>query len=260
MDAVTQKDVATLNAQETGVPCNFKSGTMKCEACVGGCQLWDDAVIPVPPPPPAPLNVRNEKGNNGHLGKKIQQMIGNERSHYVVPGTNTSAAGYPDVILYRSGEAGYMFAGMRNGPKQSDWISPPVLTNIPNDESNLNTGPLPDGRVYLLNNPALMPKNDSRHLLDPENLETLRFRDPITVATSMDGYIFNKAVAVISCTALPNSTCTPRVQGGGKNPGPSYPQGLPIVDPAPAKLHGFYFINSNNKEDIWVTKVPYSAF
>jgi hypothetical protein len=96
-------------------------------------------------------------------------------------------------------------------------------------------------------------------LIDPENLKQLRFRDPFTLATSQDGYEFNKAVAVISCTALANGTCAPRYQGGGKNPGPSYPQGLTVVDPAPAELQGFYFINSNNKEDIWVTKVPYSA-
>jgi hypothetical protein len=45
------------------------------------------------------------------------------------------------------------------GPEtqQRAWGAP-VLTNLPNDESNLNTGTLPDGRVYLLNNPVFRPK------------------------------------------------------------------------------------------------------
>eukprot|EP00041_Stephanoeca_diplocostata_P019696 m.428246 g.428246 ORF g.428246 m.428246 type:complete len:135 (+) comp21375_c0_seq3:318-722(+) len=64
-------------------------------------------------------------------------------------------------------------------------------TNIPNDESNLNAGALPDGRVYLLNNPVFEPKTavSARHNVASG---TLRFRDPVVVATSVDGYQFNK--------------------------------------------------------------------
>ena len=133
-----------------------------------------------------------------------------------------------------------------------------VPTNISNDESNINAGPLPDGRVYLLGNSVYRPKSTGQN--------TLRFRDPITVATSTDGIAFDRAYAVASCTNLSaTSTCTPRyrpspTESGGKNPGPSYPQGISVVAPAPEQLRGFYVAYSNNKEDIWVTRLQFSDF
>ena len=58
-----------------------------------------------------------------HPQKKVLQMVGNERAHYIVPANTSSNAGFPDVILYRSGEAGFVYAATRGGgPKQSDWI------------------------------------------------------------------------------------------------------------------------------------------
>ncbi len=73
----------------------------------------------------------------------------------------------------------------------------------------LNTTPVPPrhdvaGRIYLLHNPVFRGEPVAEH---PD----LKFRDPITVATSKDGYAFDTAAAVISCTQLTaNSTCTPR--------------------------------------------------
>jgi hypothetical protein len=43
--------------------------------------------------------------------------------------------------------------GWRGAAAQGGW-SPLVQTNIPNDKSNLNAGPLPDGRLYLVHNPV----------------------------------------------------------------------------------------------------------
>ena len=37
-------------------------------------------------------------------------------------------------------------------------------------------------------------------------------------------------------------------------------QGIAVLSPAPKAIQGFYVVNSNNKEDIWLTKVPFSAF
>ena len=77
---------------------------------------------------------------------------------------------------------------------------------------------------------------------------------------------FDKAHSLASCTNLSaTSTCAPRYQpspgvSGGKNPGPSYPQGMAVVAPAPAALRGFYVAFSNNKEDIWVSRVPFDKF
>ena len=176
---------------------------------------------------------------------------------------------------------------------QGAWAAP-VQTNIPNDESNLNTGTLPDGRIFLLNNAVLEPKNTSNKNITTtaagattnnnnnadaasgQNNNTnvaaglghLRFRDPVTIALSKDGYVFDKAYAVMTCTNLTNgagpSTCTPRhtetpTSWGGKNPGPSYPQGLAVMAPAPEELHGLYVVATNNKEDVWLTKLDYTA-
>jgi hypothetical protein len=245
VDAQTQADVAQLYTPTPmdKLPCGPAStdGTLKCEACLGGCQLYDS--IPA----------------------EMQANIGNERTHYIVPRTET------DVILYRSGKLPHMYASVRANMSagQAAW-SMPVLTNIPNDESNMNTGTLPDGRIFLLNNAVFEPKNKwsaaggRSGTGGDTGVGTLRFRDPVTIAVSKDGYVFDKAYAVMTCTNFTNgagpSTCTPRTSGGGKNPGPSYPQGLTVTDPAPKELQGLYVVATNNKEDVWLTKLDYSAF
>ena len=50
------------------------------------------------------------------------------------------------------------------------------------------------------------------------------------------------------------------INGRSKNAGPSYPQALTVVDPAPKEHQGFYVAASNNKEDIWVIKIEYNKF
>ena len=234
-DAQTVADVRQLSPREALTPCGdpATSGTLKCEACAGGCALWD--AIPA----------------------DTQPLIGNERAHFLKPGCEGDG-----VILYRSGENGVLYASLREAnasAAQRAWGAP-VPTNISNDESNLNAGPLPDGRVYLVHNAVLRAKKDAA------KLGTLRFRDPITLATSADGVNFDRAHSLASCTNLSaTSQCAPRYQpspgvSGGKNPGPSYPQGMAVVAPAPEALRGFYVAFSNNKEDIWITKTPFDAF
>eukprot|EP00911_Craspedida_sp_UC1_P003025 UC1_evm7s2203 len=282
MDAQTQSDVATLSATESGLPCDKDlslgggGGTLKCEACEGGCQRWND------------------------IPKSTQPYIGNERSHYRVPtdltkktprgkkgagggggGGDSPPVRARDVILYRSGKIPFLWASLRNGTSQHDWGAP-LLTSLPNDESNLNTGPLPDKRIYLLNNAVYRPKTRTTTLSSPSSSfstaatseegeddgdgsmlsapETLRFRDPVTISTSRDGFVFDTVASVMSCSTFPleyNSTCTPRYPGGGKNPGPSYPQGLTVISPAPESVRGFYVVATNNKEDVWVTKLNF---
>lgn len=237
MDAQTQSDIAQLNAAaQTGMgelPCSPPaSGSLKCEACLGGCQLFD--AIPY----------------------ESQPNVSLERAHYTVP--NSTA----DVILYRGSTGGFVWAATRSNMSagQDVWQGP-VATNIPNDESNLNAGALPDGRVYLVNNAVFRPKKASS-----SGDNTLRFRDPVTVATTSDGYVFDKAAAVMSCTNLSaTSTCAPRhtespKSSGGKNPGPSYPQGITIVEPAPPHHRGLYVVATNNKEDVWLAKLDFGSF
>ena len=52
-------------------------------------------------------------------------------------------SGGGDVIAYRS-HAHALFASVR--PMGGDWAGP-FLTDIPNDDTNINAGVLPDGRV-----------------------------------------------------------------------------------------------------------------
>ena len=230
MPAETRADVAALGRLPSDrPPCDAAGGTLKCEACRGGCQLYD--AINLPP-----------------VDKPAPSAIGNERTHYEVP------SGGGDVLLYRT-DRPVLYASTRAaGGGQDAWVGP-TPTDIPTDETNINAGPLPGGAVYLLSNPIYIPKNRS-------GLGQLRFRNPITVAISDDGATFPRAVAVINCTELPaasGSGCAPRFGGGGKNPGPSYPQGMAVVAPAPQEHRGFYVINSNNKEDVWLTKVSFAA-
>jgi hypothetical protein len=109
--------------------------------------------------------------------------------------------------------------------------------------SNLNAGRLPDGRTYLLNNPVVPLSGNGR--------------DPIMLATSRDGINFDSAGVAMTCSALgAASNCTSRFKI--KTPGPSYPQGLALQ--APAHLAAFYVVASNNKEDIFVSRIEYRDF
>eukprot|EP01116_Phalansterium_solitarium_P000090 TRINITY_DN10058_c0_g1_i2.p1 TRINITY_DN10058_c0_g1~~TRINITY_DN10058_c0_g1_i2.p1 ORF type:complete len:419 (-),score=100.75 TRINITY_DN10058_c0_g1_i2:31-1287(-) len=210
MDAETQADVATL-ANEQLLPCGpaQTDGTLKCEACLSGCQLWSD------------------------IPKSLK--LANERTHYVVPGTSGSSQ--TDVLLYRS-QINRLYVSVR-WSLDSSW-SIPAETDIPDDNSNINTGVLPDGRVFFLS-------NSLKYVI----------RDPLTIALSRDGWSFDQAYVVISCTLLgpSNVECKPRWQGKYKNPGPSYPQGLAVTAP---KVQGLYVVVTNNKEDVWVAKMEFS--
>ena len=143
MDPQTRADVAALGPQAGAKPCanGTASGVFKCEACAGGCQLWDD------------------------VPHELYDAIGNERAHFERPGG--------DTLLYRSGEVGFVYASTRGADRSQGAWGAPVLTNIPNDESNINAGTLPDGRIWFLNNPVFRPKHGSA--------DTLRFRDPVTL-------------------------------------------------------------------------------
>ena len=115
------------------IRCNDRSttGVWKCEACVGGCQVYD--AVP----------------------KANYVNIGNERTRYDTLG------GAGDTILYRSGKMPALYASTRGEMKTQVAWGVPTLTNIPNDESNINAGTLPDGRIWLLSNAVFRAKNDS---------------------------------------------------------------------------------------------------
>ena len=211
-DGQTRADVALLAPDLPTLPCGgspTESGTYKCEACLGGCQLYS--------------------GLSPALG------LANERAHWDLPGGNG------DAIVYRS-HAGALYASVRSrgATSQAAW-TPVTLTDIPNDDSNINAGVLPDGRAYLVSNPV------------PHAA-----REPLTVATSPDGVAFDTVRVVMTCTdtGVVNSTCRSRNNVGG---GIAYPQALTVAPPAPVSLQGFWVVATNNKEDVIVARVPFSA-
>ena len=73
--------------------------------------------------------------------------------------------------------------------------------------------------------------------------------------------LFDNIGVVMSCTNLSvTSTCSPRYPGGGKNPGPSYPQALTIIDKKVSNdMQGLYVVATNNKEDVWITHIPFQV-
>ena len=196
MDSQTQADLAAVDASFAAgeTPCaELKDGTLKCEACRGGCQIWDR--IP------------------------FSAGMSNERTHYVIPNSKSNE----DMILYRSGATHTLWASKRSGTAQDNW-SPVVETSIPNDKSNLNAGPLPDGRVYLVHNPvtpAPAPySTDDDDGKSPNAAKAPSFRDPVTVSFSKDGLRWEDTAVAITCTDLsPTSTCKLRYPGHAKNGG-----------------------------------------
>ena len=242
MDAETQADLQGLGPRTLNPPCAAaETGTTKCEWCPGGCQAFTD--IP------------------------YDDAITNERAFYHSEGLGR------DVILYRSQADSFSFyastrpsfsAGAASGTASgaasgtgaragaaaaaSDW-SLPQATNIPNVKSNLDAGLLADGRVFLASNPVLPPAGSTDD----------SFRDPVTLATSSDGGAsFDRAGVALTCLDMPGhgreTTCNCSF-AHDENKGVSYPQGLVVVAPAPEHLRGTYVAATNNKEDVWVTKV-----
>ena len=168
----------------------------------------------------------------------------NERTHYVAPATGD------DIILYRTRNpellVNYLYYSIRTSASGGEW-SYPQPTNITNDVANLNAGTLPDGRVYLVS-----------------NVMTNIFRDPIYVSLSRNGVEFTAVAALGSCEQ-PHFTnpwqplgCVQRYGGGGIQGGLQYPQAV-AVTAAEGGVEGFYVILSQNKEDIWVAKTPFSS-
>lgn len=215
-DAQTRADVARVNnasaygADGGWLPCGDAAAALKCETCgAGGCPAWAST--------PAAVH-------------------SNERTHYIIPGSDPRL-GTPDVLLYRSPNATnftppfVLWASVRTAPG-GGW-SEPAATDMPNSPSNMNAGPLPDGRRYLVFNPG-------------------PGRDPLVWATTADGWAWDAAWAVVSCSQLgPNRTaCSDRYAGWSKGTGVAYPQAVVLANGTAVVAF------SNNKEDIWTASFP----
>ena len=225
MDASIQGDVAELLGGAR--PCEANS--TKCEFCEGGCQ-----------------DMRSAEAADAPCKLQLSPSW-RERTHWLVPHKKNE-----EVIVYRSPGSALCYS-VRSGVG-GDW-SVPRTSKLADIHSNTNAGTLPDGRVYLLHNPVLGDP--------PPGTE----RDPLVLSLSSDGYRFDQAFVALSCrlppvaptkvscknaVTCPHLGCHPRNRVGGAAPGPQYPQGL-------VHKGQLFVILSNNKEDIWVERIPLSA-
>ena len=158
-----------------------------------------------------------------------------ESAHWHVPGEETEVAMFRHTPLQ----------WMHRGSPDAAW-SDLSDTNFPSVASNINAGVLPSGDIYMLNNacpwsPAMEPH-----------------RDPLVVSVSQDGFSFTSAWGLTTCKNEHLGRCSPKYKGLHKDQGPSYPQGVTVSGKGEG-LDGLYVAFTNNKEDVWVVKVPYSA-
>ena len=124
-----------------------------CEACAGGCQLWEEA----------------------------PSEVIFERTHYTV-GPADPRVGYPQVLLWRTSVAknNTLWASIKETAAAA-W-SAVVPTDIPNQPANVNAGPLRSGRRYLALNPC--PSRDP--LVLATSPDGLRWDAAMAVATCAD--------------------------------------------------------------------------
>jgi hypothetical protein len=130
------------------------------------------------------------------------------------------------------------------GCQYNPWVGP-LATDIPSVGSTMASGPLPDGRIWLLSNSLI-------------NV----VRDPLYISSSVTGWDFNNMTALTSCT-LPAYTstdqpygCIPRFNILHKEGGCQMPQGMAINKPG---YTGFWAAYAVNQEDIWVLRAPFAA-
>ena len=127
------------------------------------------------------------------------------------------------VLLGRDADnSRYMYASLGD-PKARRW-DPLVRVNIPDSPSLSDTGVLPDGRAYLIHNPASA-------------------RDPLVISLSRDGIHFDRAW-IIRQGAPPLA-----YRGMWKTRGYQYPSSVIAGD-------DLWVIYSDGKENVHVSKIP----
>mmetsp|Transcript_28547 Transcript_28547/g.71542 ORF Transcript_28547/g.71542 Transcript_28547/m.71542 type:complete len:482 (+) Transcript_28547:123-1568(+) len=173
---------------------------------------------------------------------KCEAIVGegipkHESAHWHIPGSQK------EVAMFRHRGSNHPFQWMHRDDPAGSWSGLLSNSNFPDHGSNLNAGTLPSGATYVLSNAC--PKSWAPR------------RDPLVVSLSRNGFSFTKARAITTCHNAALAGCEPRFPGSHKDAGPSYPQGVTVV--GTDHLDGLYVVFTNNKEDVWVVKIPYSA-
>lgn len=200
MGADVAADLKSLHDLST-LPCSTE-GTLKCEACLNGCDYDYPAT--------------QQLGGIGGSG---------EYTRYTVPNTEE------EVILHRWK---HQLSFTHRSSPSGNW-SEQHTTEIPDAKSNVNAGALPDGRVYLVSNACSQG------------------RDPLTLSVTQDGWTWDNSVGIMSCEGF--GQCGSRNEGLHKDAGVAYPQAVTVTEPE--EIAGLYVAATNNKEDVWVVKIPF---
>lgn len=131
------------------------------------------------------------------------------------------------VMVFRDQMSSFRQLASESCNRGEDW-TPPVVTTMPDSRSKQSAGNLPDGTVFVINNPS----GD-------------KLRLPLAVTLSPDGRTFDKSFLLRGADEL-----TPlRFEGRYKRIGYHYPKSVVW------KAH-LYVVYSTHKETIDVTRVP----
>ena len=166
----------------------------------------------------------------------------------VVPELKDGSFVYPEPswFLRRDGTIVMLF---RTRSKHADaWVyastssdngitwTKPARTNFPDASARICAGNLPDGTAYVINNPSHVPGSIYNFV---------GRRNPLTIATSRDGIVFDRAYVIH------RRDTQPRFPGKNKLPGWQYPAAIVWKD-------HLYVVYSINKEDEGVTRIALS--
>lgn len=141
------------------------------------------------------------------------------------------------VMVMRDQKGSYQTLASKSDDRGETWSTTYVI-NMPDSRSKQAAGNLPDGTVFLINNPGRVLNN-----------ETLPWRIPLTITLSKDGFLFTKSYLLRS--GEKGDFRERKYEGKYKTLGYSYPK---------AYINGdyLYICYSTNKEDIDCTRVPIS--
>ncbi|MAV38451.1 MAG: hypothetical protein CMJ59_23690 [Planctomycetaceae bacterium] len=136
------------------------------------------------------------------------------------------------VMIFRtkSGDP-WLYASVSKDNGES-W-SKPVRTNFPDATARAFAGNLPDGTAYIISNPSRIPSKTH---------PSIGRRNPLTIALSKDGVLFDRAFVIRS------EQTSMRFKGTNKLDGWQYPTAVVWKD-------HLYVAYSINKEDEGVTRI-----
>jgi len=135
------------------------------------------------------------------------------------------------VMVFRDQQSSFRVLAAVSEDGGEAWTRAEV-TNFPDSRAKQSAGNLPDGSVFLVNNPS-----------------GSKTREPLVVSLSEDGEQFDRAF-LLRAGGL--QLAPPRYEGRYKRKGFSYPKSLVWND-------FLYVAYAENKEDITITRVPVAS-